>query len=105
MATKSVATTRGKTWAQMKGCSMSPTIESDEAVEVDTTVTWFDGPGIYLTAWRNFEPSAVYPRQVPAFRRLDYIDGELHSIPDNPLFPPFKVNVEDLLIGGKAVTH
>lgn len=93
----------GTAWAIMKGDSMSPTIERGEWVEIDPSVTKFQGPGIYLTDFAEFEPKPCHPHLVPQFRRLAYINGELHSVSDNPSYPPFKVNIEDLLIGGKVI--
>lgn len=80
-----------------KGISMAPTINCGELVAIDTAVTMFNGPGIYLTAFRD---NAIGPPQI---RRLDYLHGELHSISDNKMFPPFPVSLDMLLIGGKAL--
>lgn len=98
-----MAVRSGTGWVQMKGDSMCPTIEPGAWVEVDPSVTAFAGPGIYLTAFSRFTPSRLCPRPVPQLRRLGYVDGELHSISDNSHYPPFKVDIDDLLIGGKAL--
>lgn len=103
MNTAIAAAKSANAWFQQKGDSMSPTIRDREWVEVDPNITRFEGPGIYVTDWKNFVPTSFYPRRVPALRRLDYIDGELHSVNDNPVVPAFKVKLDDLLIGGKAV--
>lgn len=92
-------------WVQVRGGSMAPTIQPGEWVEVDPNVTGFTGPGVYVTAWRNWTPSRLVPRQVIEVRRLDYIGGELHSTSDNPHLPSFKVDMEELVIGGKLVTN
>lgn len=92
-------------YVQHRGDALAPTIAPRQWVEVDPNVTAFDGPGIYLTAWKNFTPQPHYPQQVPQLRRLDYIDGVLHSIPDNPVVPPVKFDLATALIGGKAVGY
>ena len=84
---------------------MAPTIAPGQWVEVDPNVIAFEGPGVYLTAWRSFTPQPWYPRQVPQIRRLDYIDGVLHSVSDNPNYPPFEVSVDGVIIGGKVVGY
>ena len=88
---------------QHRGDTLSPTIKPGQWVEIDPNTNVFTGPGVYLTAWSHFKPQPHYPRQIPQLRRLDYIDGVLHSVPDNPLYPPFKVDVGDVLFGGKVV--
>lgn len=90
-------------YIQHRGDSLGPTIKAGQWVGVDPGVTRYVGPGIYLTAWKEFRPTSHYPRQVPQLRRLDYIDGELHSVSDNPFYPPFKVDIGNVLIGGKVV--
>lgn len=89
-------------YVQQRGDALSPTISRDQWVQIDPNVTIFDGPGIYLTAWKDFIPTSYHPEQVAQLRRLDYIDGVLHSVHDNPMMPPFKINLADILIGGKA---
>ncbi|MBE2211186.1 MAG: S24 family peptidase [Xanthomonadaceae bacterium] len=105
MATSISDPTYAHAWIQQRGDSLSPTIEPGDWVEVDPNVTTFVGPGIYLTAWNDFEPKPHHPKQFPQLRRLAFIDGELHSAADNPFYPPFKVKAADLLIGGKVVEH
>ena len=93
----------GPAYVQQKGDSLAPKIQPGQWVEIDPNVTAFNGPGIYLTDWSDFKPKPHCPRRVPQLRNLDYIDGALHSVPANSWYPPFKVALSDLLIGGKAV--
>jgi hypothetical protein len=102
MASEIVATANGIAWVQQKGDSLAPTIKPGEWIEIDPRVTWFTGPGIYLTAWKHFDPTPCHPKQIPQLRRLDFINGVLHSVPDNPLYPAFAVAIDGLLIGGKV---
>ncbi|MCD7097186.1 hypothetical protein [Stenotrophomonas sp. MMGLT7] len=105
MTTDMTMPASGNAFVQQKGDSHSPVIQPGEWVEIDPDVTMFNGSGVYLTDWKHFEPRPNYPRRCPQLRRLAYIDGELHSVPYNPVIPSFKVNVDDLLIGGKAVGY
>lgn len=88
---------------QQRSDSMEPTIELGDWVDIDPNVTAYAGPGMYLTAWRNFEPKPHYPRQVPQLRRLALVGGDLHVTFDNPVYPSFKVNAANVLIGGKVL--
>jgi len=93
----------GPAYVQQKGDPLSPKIQPGQWVEIDPNVTAFNGPGIYLTDWVSFEPSRLCPRRVPQLRNLDYIGGVLHSVALNPSYPPFAVDLSDVLIGGKVV--
>lgn len=93
----------GTAYVQQKGDSLAPRIQPGEWVEIDPNVTAFNGPGIYLTDWADFEPAPNYPRRVPQLRNLDYIGGVLHSVGLNPHYPAFALDISAVLIGGKVV--
>lgn len=105
MTASDMRTAHGMAWVQHRGDSLAPVISPGEWVQIDANVTAFSGPGIYLTAWKDFQPKPHHPVQVPQLRHLDYIDGVLHSVSPNPVIPPIQMDVTTMQIGGKVVEH
>lgn len=76
-----------------RGPSMRPKIEDGDVVMIDTTVTYFDGDDYYLI-------SVDGETQIKMLQKR--VDG-LYVVSSNPDFREWRINVDDLIVCGKAL--